>query len=215
MSGHPPDVEETALRQVERLGHSRQDVRHIALTRFHFDHAGGLPDFPWAKVHIFQGEHQAVTQPRDLHERHVYRREHGAHGPQWAVHGLAGDRWFGFECTPPIRVGALEVRLVPLPGHTRGHCGVALRLADGWLFHCGDAYTFHGDVDPVEPFPPPYQRVFRPFFNISGAMRAIGRHSPRLRALRRAHGDEVRLTCSHDPHELEKFLGGKGEGTGG
>ena len=95
--------------------------------------------------------------------------------------------------------------LVPLAGHTRGHAGVALRLPDGWLLHCGDAYLYHGNVDPENPTQPPYHRLFRPFFSVNKAMRLIGAHAPRLRQLLREHGDEVTLTCTHDPVELEKF----------
>jgi len=206
--GSPRDLEETAARQVERLGYAPEDVRHIVLTHFHYDHAGGLPDFPQAKVHIFKDEYQAVTEPQDVYERYPYRAEHWAHGPDWVVHPLQGDRWFGFDCTPPVRLGATEFCLVPLPGHTRGHSGVALRLPDGWLLHCGDAYAFHGDVDPENPFRPPYHRLMRPLIDLNKSFRQVGKHSPRLRALLRAHGDQVRLTCSHDPHEFEQFSQG-------
>src|SRR5262252_1128746 len=41
-----------ALPQIEALGFRREDVRHIVLTHIDFDHAGGLPDFPGAKVHV-------------------------------------------------------------------------------------------------------------------------------------------------------------------
>jgi glyoxylase-like metal-dependent hydrolase (beta-lactamase superfamily II) len=205
VSGWPRDLEETAVRQVERLGYAPGDVRHIAVTHFHYDHAGGLSDFPSARVHIYQGEYEALTQPRDMYERYPYRAEHWAHGPDWAVHGLEGDRWFGFDCTPPVDLGSAAFHFVPLTGHTRGHSGVALRLADGWLLHCGDAYAFHGEVDTENPRRPPYQRLIRRLINVNRAMRPIGEHSPRLRALLREHGDEVRLTCSHDPWELEKF----------
>lgn len=46
----------TAIRQIERLGFDPRDVRHILLTHVDFDHAGGLDDFPWAKVHMLQSE---------------------------------------------------------------------------------------------------------------------------------------------------------------
>ena len=43
---------ETAVRQIEKLGFSASDVRHIVLTHLDFDHAGGLDDFPEAIVLI-------------------------------------------------------------------------------------------------------------------------------------------------------------------
>ena len=107
--------------------------------------------------------------------------------------------------TTPGEVGETQFCLVPLPGHTRGHCGVALRLPHGWLLHCGDAYIYHGNVDLEHPRQPPYHRLFRPFFNVNRAMRSIGAHAPRLRQVLRANGDEVTLTCTHDPVELDKF----------
>lgn len=40
--GSPRDLEETAIRQVQKLGIDPPDVRHIVLTHLHLDHAGGL-----------------------------------------------------------------------------------------------------------------------------------------------------------------------------
>lgn len=206
VSGSPRDVGETALRQVQRLGYAPGDVRHIALTHGHFDHAGGLPDFPQASVHVYAREYEALTRPEDIYERYPYRAEHWAHSPQWVVHELRGERWFGFDCTPAIDLGALAFRFVPLPGHTRGHSAIALRFRDGWLLHCGDAYTFHGEVDPDAPRRAPYARSVRRLMNLNKALRPIGAHSGRLRALVQAHGSQVTLTCSHDPHEYNKFV---------
>lgn len=203
VGGFPRDLGETAIEQIKGLGYTPEDVRHIALTHFHFDHAGGLPDFPHAQVHIYRQEYEAVTQPQDMYERYPYRAEHWAHGPNWVVHDLAGDLWFGLERTPMIDLGSLAFCLVPLPGHTRGLSAVALSVDDRWILHCGDAYTFHGEVDPVSPRRAPYARSVRHLMNLNRSFRAIGAHSARLRALVREHGDTVTLTCSHDPKELE------------
>src|SRR5687768_9555144 len=46
------DEKETAVHQLQKLGYSPADVRHIVLTHLDFDHAGGLSDFPEAKVHV-------------------------------------------------------------------------------------------------------------------------------------------------------------------
>lgn len=199
------DISETAVAQVAALGYSPSDVRHIALTHFHFDHASGLPDFPQAKVHILWDEYQAVMQPSDLNERLVYRRKHWAQNPRWVVHECVGDQWHGFDCTPNVDLGSTSFRFIPLPGHTRGHAGVALLTEEGWLLHCGDAYTFHGEVDPLNPRPPPYSNSLRRIVNLNYAFRNIGLHSKRLRTLIEVHDTEIQLTNSHDPVEFEKF----------
>ena len=58
------DPEQTAVRQLARLGYHPEDVRHIVLTHLHFDHAGGLPDFPHAHVHVHRREYTALQRPR-------------------------------------------------------------------------------------------------------------------------------------------------------
>ncbi len=53
-----------------------------------------------------------------------------AHGPRWQRHEVAGEDWFGFGAVTALDD---DVLLVPLRGHTRGHCGVAVRRPDGRL----------------------------------------------------------------------------------
>jgi glyoxylase-like metal-dependent hydrolase (beta-lactamase superfamily II) len=54
---------ETALRQVEGMGFRAEDVRDIVLTHLDLDHAGGLRDFPDARVHVCA----ASWRPRGRH----------------------------------------------------------------------------------------------------------------------------------------------------
>jgi glyoxylase-like metal-dependent hydrolase (beta-lactamase superfamily II) len=127
--------EETALAHVERLGFKKGDVRHIAPTHLDLDHAGGLSDFPDATVHVFHEEHTAALAPRTSNERSRYRASQWAHGPKWQTHALGGESWFGFESVRAVPRTDGEVLIVPLVGHTRGHSGVAVKTADGWLLH--------------------------------------------------------------------------------
>ncbi len=67
------DRRATALHQVEALGFSRRDVRHIVLTHLDFDHAGGLEDFPDATVHVMGVELDQARDPHGFIARRRYR----------------------------------------------------------------------------------------------------------------------------------------------
>ena len=60
----------TAIRQIERLGFSARDVRHIVMTHLDFDHTGGIEDFPWAAVHVSARELDA-SRSRDRFSRYA------------------------------------------------------------------------------------------------------------------------------------------------
>ena len=90
------DPEETAVRQVERLGFRPADVRDIVITHFDFDHIGGLADFPDARVHVSSAEvRDAVVSP-SWRERLRYRAIQWAHHPRIVEHDARGDAWHGF-----------------------------------------------------------------------------------------------------------------------
>jgi glyoxylase-like metal-dependent hydrolase (beta-lactamase superfamily II) len=172
------NADETAFRQVARLGYNPEDVRHIVLTHMHFDHCGGLSDFPWATVHVHQREYEAfMGRPRRLSDL-AYVRRHIAHRPQFVLYGGRGESWYGLQAIPlPFQP---EMWLVPLHGHTYGHCGVAIRTGAGWHFHVADA----GPV-ALEDYAPGWLVNF-----------VMGPHTDRLRAFTAAH-PEVRITTGH------------------
>lgn len=180
--GSRRDVEDTALHQVQKLGYRPGDVRHIVMTHLHLDHAGGLPDFPHAQVHVLRAEYEAALAPASFLER-FYVAQHFAHQPHWVIHDPQGEQWHAFQSVRILPAVSPEIHLVPLPGHTRGHCGVAVQVAEGhWLFHCGDALPAgFPETDPPE-------WLSRPM---------IGAHTSRLRQFASQHQDEILLISAH------------------
>lgn len=196
------DPAQTALRQVEALGYKAADVRHVVLTHLDFDHAGGIVDFPEARVHAFTDELQAALAPRTLHERSRYVRDYWAHGPQWERHGLGGETWQGFSSVRALSSRETEVLLVPVIGHTRGHCAVAVRDGDDWLVHAGDAYFHHGEME-MPPHCPPALAAFQRLVAHDNASRL--RNQERLRELALHNDGNVHLFSAHDPVELSRM----------
>src|ERR1700683_4823831 len=167
----PPQLDpaRTAISQIRALGLDPRDVRHILLTHLDLDHAGGLPDFPHADVHLLGRELAAASKPR-WNERPRYVAAHWSHGPRWVQHEARGEQWFGFDSVRPLPNSDDEILLVPLPGHTFGHTGVAIRRSDRWLLHCGDAYFHHGLVQ-TPPHCPVGLRLVEAFDEVDRAAR--------------------------------------------
>ena len=174
----PLDPQEAAVHQVARLGYQPEEVRHVVLTHMHFDHCGGLPDFPQATVHLHRRELEAFTgRPRRWTDP-AYVRRHIAHQPEFALYDATGESWFDL---PAIRLPFEPAMwLVPLFGHTRGHCGVAVQTGSGWLFHVGDAAPVG-----LGAYVPDWV-----------ARLVLGPHAPRLREFKAAH-PHVRMTTGH------------------
>lgn len=120
--------EMTAYRQIRSLGLDPRDVRHIVLTHLDFDHAGGLDDFPEARVHLLAEEESSAVSQRTVLDRMRYRPAQWSTRPNWRVYPHSeGEPWFGFDCIRSLEGVSSEILLVPLVGHTLGHAGVAVK----------------------------------------------------------------------------------------
>jgi glyoxylase-like metal-dependent hydrolase (beta-lactamase superfamily II) len=173
----PLDPQEAAVNQVRRLGYEPEDVQNIILTHMHFDHCGGLADFPCAKVHVHRREYEAfLERPRQFADL-AYVRRHIAHGPEWVFYDDGGGKWFDFDA---IRLPfEPEMWLLPFPGHTRGLCGLAIKTPHGWLFQTSDAAALFNTEAPAWLI-----RL------------ALGPHQPRIRLFAAEH-PEVRVVSGH------------------
>ena len=198
-------AEKTAVRQLQRMGFAAEDVTDILLTHLDFDHAGGLDDFPNARIHLLAAEAEsAVAQATPL-DRRRYRPRQWSSAPRWRTyHPRDGERWFGFPCVSELDGLPPELLIVPLIGHTLGHAGIALQAGDGWMLHAGDAYFYHAEMDFRAPRCTPaamaYQRVMRK------DPRRWRENRERLRELKHRQGPGLMLFCAHDLTEFERLV---------
>jgi glyoxylase-like metal-dependent hydrolase (beta-lactamase superfamily II) len=196
------DPAETAVQQVRALGYSPGDVRHLLLTHLDRDHAGGIPDFPNAKVHVHRREYDMAVAHRIPAPQGRYITEQWKHGPDWSFYGEGGEDWFGFKGVRALGDREPDILMIPLPGHTPGHCGIAVRGADKWLLHAGDSYFFHGQIANPPLRTPLALGYFQRKADMDRAARVANQE--RLRLLNAAHRAEVTIFNSHDPVDYER-----------
>jgi len=197
LTGPALDPAETALAQVEARGFRAADVKHIVVTHLDLDHAGGLGDFPHAKVHVHAREHAAALARRSVKERERYLAAQWAHGPKWEVYTEDGDTWRGLPAITRLRGLDADLGLLPMHGHSRGHSAVIVRAPARWLVHAGDAYFHHHAVDGAGAVPIGFH-VFERAMQMDGAARRASVSA--LRQLRASYTD-VAMFCAHDPTE--------------
>lgn len=138
---------ETANAQIRALGYASSDVRHIVVTHLDFDHAGGIEDFPHARVHVYAEELNVANHRAGGLARRRHRPQHWGRAVQWKTCVAHGEPWHGFRCVRELEGLPPDIVMVPLVGHTFGHCGVAVQQGDDWLLMAGNAY-FHRDEMP-------------------------------------------------------------------
>jgi len=197
--------EMTAIRQIERLGFKASDVSDILLTHLDFDHAGGLDDFPEARVHLLDAEYQHAVAQKTALDRRRFRPRQWMFETNWVTYPTpkGGERWFGFECVRELSGLPPELLLVPLLGHTMGHAGIALQVDGRWMMHAGDAYFYRGEMDPSRRRCTPGLRFYQTLMQKNAKLRHYNQQ--RLRELVKHHGSEVTVFCAHDAEEFERL----------
>lgn len=194
LAGFQFHQEDTAVRRIEKLGFSPEEVKHICLTHGDPDHAGGLADFPNARIHISQEE---LDHLRSGHWRYVSSQFE--HQPQWHPHKSVGRKWFGLDARPLPLGFSSEILLVPLFGHTLGHCGVAIQQGNRWLLHVGDAYYLQAEL--MQDDHPVSAITTQRADNDEWRRTSLSE----LRRLMKDHRDEIDMIGYHDITELPEL----------
>lgn len=191
----------TAYERLKSRGIRREQVTDIILTHMDLDHVGGLYDFPNATVHVSAEELESFDSPRP---RGSYKPFQVSRLTKFKTYAQTGEQWFDLEARSLELVGDLEAKLVPLPGHTSGHCGVAYREQGKWSLHAGDAY-FDSKVNFMVP--PPGLDIEIAFQTSADDRQASLK---KLQTLRSQHGAEVALYCTHDQQEFADWTSAGG-----
>lgn len=197
------DQKYTAIQQIEQLGFSASDVRHIVLTHLDFDHAGGLEDFPEATVHVMQAEKEALQDRQGFISNRRYRPEQWNQVKRWKYYTVGGEPWFGFEAVRDLDGLPPEILLIPLAGHTRGHAGVAIETPEGWLLNAGDAYFYRHEMSATNRHCTPGLLAYQ--WMMEQDRKARLHNQDRLHGLANDRSKNVRLFCSHDAIEFQSF----------
>jgi len=172
------DTQQTVNNQLSSFGYRPEDIQHIILTHLHFDHAGGLPEFPHAQIHVHRNEYRSMLHPRRWIEL-AYDKADFSHHPDWILYDEIDSNWLGWDA---IRLPfSPEMYFIPLFGHTSGHCGVVIRDSNGWVFQCGDALPTNADYDITPDW---LNRL------------VIGPHVPKIKDWAADH-PEVRILAGH------------------
>jgi glyoxylase-like metal-dependent hydrolase (beta-lactamase superfamily II) len=191
-------VRACALNQVAALGFERNDVRHIVLTHMDLDHAGGIADFPAARVHVMAAELAAARTPGFMNAQRYKPIQWSAHPDLQTYEPSAGERWRGFARVQELRGLPPELLMLPLRGHTEGHACIAVERPSGPLVHAGDAY-FHRTSIATTGNPKP-QGLLAYEWAVAVDKQALRDNHERLRRL--AAQADIELFCAHDPNEF-------------
>jgi glyoxylase-like metal-dependent hydrolase (beta-lactamase superfamily II) len=181
-----------AIHQIQAAGIAPRDVRHILLTHMHIDHAGGIADFPWSTVHVWEPELLAARHKRGKLGLGYYARQWKNH-EDWQIYSQTNAEWFGM---PAVQLSAFSppVYLIPTPGHTPGHCMVAFQGQDQWILQTGSAaYPFY-EQDETQQVKAP--QCFKTWL--------MGPYLPQLKRLWCEHPGQIKFLSSHEFRRKEK-----------
>jgi N-acyl homoserine lactone hydrolase len=168
-------------RQIEALGYTVEDVKHVVLSHLHDDHTGGLRFFPHADIWIGEGELPHAYWPHPP-QRNLFRYRDIDPARDFTWHELPGDHDL---------FGDGSVIVLRFPGHTPGSSGLLVRLPSRNLILTGDAVHLRAAVEKTMPMGTDW--------NTAESVRSIRRMK------RLAASTPAEIWIGHDPQDWEHY----------
>jgi len=176
-------LNKTVVEQLKVLGIDKAQIKTVAVSHYHFDHIGQLPEFAHAKLLIGRGDWDAVTASKPAPNMDPAPFKSWIDGAADNIEAVAGDKDI---------FGDGRVIMLATPGHTPGHSSLLVRLAHkGPLLLSGDAAHFNAN----------YKNDGVPTFNTNRA--------DTLASLRRikelARNLKATVVIQHEPADVAKL----------
>ncbi|AEM48443.1 beta-lactamase-like protein [Acidithiobacillus ferrivorans SS3] len=136
----PPQMtpEQRVPSYLERLGISPHDIDLIFIGHLHYDHIGGIGDFPNSDIHIQEKELLAARE----HSTPVCFSDD--------IHRIEAGKMIIMDGEYTITNG---IQTISTPGHTAGHMSLHIDLPNGKpIILCGDAADLEENIrDEIAP----------------------------------------------------------------
>lgn len=146
--------DDALVNQLKVLGYSPAEIKHVVISHLHWDHAGGMRDFPGATFTVSRREWEHAVSRKGLNLfKGAYIKD------EFLEVGLDVDLvepdpkrpYLGFPASCDVFDDGTMV-LVDLPGHAPGQIGMVLNLPSGRrFFFTGDAFYFPESLEMLAP----------------------------------------------------------------
>jgi glyoxylase-like metal-dependent hydrolase (beta-lactamase superfamily II) len=147
---------EALINQLPTLGFDPLDVKTVVVSHLHYDHAGGMKDFPHAKQLVSRREWEAITARTGWSEFHSGCLRPQFEGIRLDIELISTDTTrphYNFPASYDV-FGDGSIVIVDINGHSPGLIGTFVNLpSEKTFFFTSDAWVFPAGFTHRKPKP--------------------------------------------------------------
>lgn len=193
ITGFKFDKDITAINQIKKLGLKPENVKDCICSHLDPDHIGGLADFADLKIHVAKEEYDSFKSGNER-----YLPQQLEHNPKIKLYDKNDNEWFGLPARKIDLDFETEIFLIPLFGHTLGHCGITFKKKGRWIFYVGDAYYYRAEINELK-------HPIDELATIRAVDNELRKESlNKVRKIVKKHGSEIDYFGYHDPSEFKQ-----------